>query len=578
MSSSDESAKSQLRRRAEAEVSRNFPEPDAPISPDASREALHELRVHQIELEMQNEELRRSQLELEASRARYFDMYDLAPVGYLTINDKGRILEANLTCATLFGVPRSELAGNHLSRFILPEDHDGYYLNRKLLATADARRVFEVRLLRGKTPFWARLEGNALLDADGAPAVRVVVSDISEKRATDDARLQIDSQVQQLRKAESLARMAGAIAHHFNNMLGAVLGNLELAMSDLPTSSATWELLLQATWAGKRATEISGLLLIYLGQGPGTQEMVELSAACGKTILGLQPALPKSLLLQTDLPSSGPVVRLNPNHLRQALRNLITNAWEATSPSQTPVLLTVKTVAATDIPKTYRFPLDWNPSDDTYACIEVADRGVGIAPLDLPNLFDPFFSSKFVGRGLGLSVVLGIARAHHGAVTVRSKLGDGSVFSLFFPLSDRPLPAQASLPAVPSQPSESRVVLLVEDEDIVREVAASMLRRLGFVVLQARDGLEAIEVVRNAVDPVRCVVCDLTMPRMDGWETLVALRRLVPTMAVVLASGYSEGQVMDGAHSDLPDAFLEKPYTMAQLEDAIARALKRPKS
>jgi CheY-like chemotaxis protein len=203
----------------------------------------------------------------------------------------------------------------------------------------------------------------------------------------------------------------------------------------------------------------------------------------------------------------------------------------------------------------------------------VVDRGSGIAEEDIEKIFDPFFSSKFTGRGLGLPVVLGIARAHGGAVTVKSEPGRGSTFRVFLPVSNAEVASQPVEAPRSPEVAWGGTVLLVEDEAMVRKLGQSALTSLGFAVLLAGDGVEAMEVFRQHKDEVRCVVCDVTMPRMDGWETLGALRKLAPGLPVVLASGYDRAQIMAGNHPELPAAFLSKPYRLHELRDAIRCAL-----
>jgi two-component system cell cycle sensor histidine kinase/response regulator CckA len=271
--------------------------------------------------------------------------------------------------------------------------------------------------------------------------------------------------------------------------------------------------------------------------------------------------------------SHGPGINANANEIQQILTNLVTNAWEAGGDRRSAVRLTVKAVFPAEIPAHRRFPVDWWPRDNAYACLEVVDRGSGIAEKDIEKIFDPFFSSKFSGRGLGLPVVLGIVRAHRGAVTVETELGRGSTFRVFLPVSKDEFVSQPEEEPKSPEIAWGGTVLLVEDELMVRKVGESVLSKLGFTVLLAEDGVEAVEVFRQHKDEVRCVICDLTMPRMDGWETLAALRKLAPGLPVVLTSGYDKAQVMAGDHPELPEAFLSKPYQLHELRDAIRRAL-----
>jgi PAS domain S-box-containing protein len=567
----EKDSRSTLRQRAEAMALENAAHAPEDLEPQL---AMHELRVHQIELEMQNEELRRVQEELEVSRARYFDLYDMAPVGYLTLSEQGLILEANLTAAKLLGVARGALVKLPLSRFILPDDQDIHYLHRKQLLETGAPQVWELRLLKKDSgPFWARVQAAIARDADGAAICRVVVSDIGERKRAEVEKAKLEIQDQQLQKAESLGRMAGAIAHRFNNYLMAVMGNLELGMGDQSLDTRSFQNLTHAMEAARQAAHLSTQMLAYLGQALGRQEPLDLSNLCRRGLPALRTTMPKDVALEMNSPAPVLVVSANASQIREVLTNLVTNAWESCA-AQGTVRLTLKTVTAADIPAAHRFPIGWQPHGDAYACLEVVDNGCGIAEKDLEKLFDPFFSTKLGGRGLGLPVVLGIVRAHSGAITADSEPGRGSVFQVFLPLSAEAPRARPKLQIV-SRSMGGGTVLIVEDEKMIRSVIETMLLGLGFSALHAEDGVAALEVFWQHKDEIRCVLCDLTMPRMNGWETLAALRKLAPGLPVILASGYDEAHAMAGDHPELPQAFLGKPYRLKALREALSQALHR---
>jgi PAS domain S-box-containing protein len=567
-----------LRSRAEhraRETSADPPGEAAALSPEESR-LLHDLRVHQIELEMQNDELRQTQADLEASRARYFDLYDLAPVGYFTISEAGLILEANLTAATLLGVARGALVRLPLTRFVVPEDQDSYYLHRKRLFTTGAAQILDLRVRKEDgTEFWARLEATIALDTDGETRVcRAVVSDITERKRIEEERFQFEREIQQTQKVESLARMAGAIAHHFNNQLAVVMNNIELFMGE-PALNAAY--LADALRATQKAADVNGQLLTYLGQSPGSHAPLHLSETVGRGLLLLQAAMPKRVTLDTDLPAPGPAVNGNATQLQLMMSNLVTNAWEAAGDVEATIFLRITTVAGADIPASHRFAVGWQPRDETYACLEVTDTGCGIDEQEIEKIFDPFFTTKFTGRGLGLPVVLGILQAHSGGLVVQSRRGreSGSSFRVYLPISVE----RVTRPVVAPEAAElenirwSGTVLLAEDEESLREVTHRALTRLGFTVLDAKDGIEALELFRRHADIIRLVLCDLTMPYMDGWETLTALRTLSPGVRVILTSGYDEADVMADADDEQPQVFLAKPYPLDRLRRAIGLAL-----
>jgi len=403
---------------------------------------------------------------------------------------------------------------------------------------------------------------------------------------------ELESQNRQLQKAESLGRMAGAIAHHFNNQLQTVMGNLEMAIDDLPQGENPIEILNEAMQAARKASEVSSLMLTYLGQTTAKHESLDISEVCRRSLPMLRAVLPKDVTLETDLTLPGPTIRANENLIRQVLTNLVNNARESIHTGAMAIHLIVKPVSAAEIPASPRFPINWLPQDNVYACLAVSDTGCGISDRDIENIFDPFFSSKFTGRGLGLSVVLGIVRACGGSVTVESDLGKGSIFRVFLPVTTdailcQPLPIEIpiEIPAVttgtPLQGKSDIIsiiegggtVLLVEDEEPVRKMTRVMLTRLSYTVLEAIDGVEAVEVFRQHQNEICCVLCDLTMPRMDGWETLLALRKMSPDIPVILSSGYDKAQVMAGEHAEWPQAFLGKPYKLNDLRETIQKAI-----
>ena len=487
-------------------------------------------------------------------------------------------------CVTITGYRDEEFASDPFLwfRMVEPEDRPEVEKQSQRVLAGEDPPPLEHRIIRKNgTVRWVRNTFVPHRNAQGAlVSYDGLIQDITERVRMEAEKAELEAHNRQLQKSESLGRMAGAIAHHFNNQLQVVLGSLELALGKLPGDAGhIAELLTCAMQAARRAAEVSSGMLTYLGHTRGKQESLDLSEVCRRNLPMLLAAMPKGVAMESVLPSPGPIVSANANQIQQVLANLLTNAWEAIGNGtgeqggQGTIRLSVTTVAGADIPVSGRFPIDAPMPQDAYACMEIAGTGCGIAARDIDKLFDPFYSTKFTGRGMGLPMALGIVRAHAGVFTVQSEPGHGSLFRVYLPLAAVELPKPMAKPARPPVLAQSGTALLVDDDQSVREVATMLLTALGFTVLQACDGVEAVELFRKHRPEIRCVLCDLTMPRMNGWQTLDALRELGSAIPVVLASGYNEAQVMAGDHPHRPQAFLSKPFGLAELTNAIHQCL-----
>ena len=514
---------------------------------------------------------------LRESEINYHEIFNATSEAIMVHDiETGKIIDLNETALRMFGFSSKEelLAGNigEQSANIRPyTEHEAQELINKSIK--EGPQVFEwlSKMKNGET-FWTEVSLRKS-EIGGKGRIVAVVRNITGRKRAEAEKEALESQNRQLQKAEGLGRMAGAIAHHFNNQLGAVIGNLDLAMDNLSRGADILDTLAEALKAAYKAAEVSGLMLTYLGQTPDKQVILDLSETCRQSLFLLQAAAPKDMLLKTDFPSSGPFIRANAGQIQQVLTNLVTNAWESAGENKGVIALSVKTVSPADISASNRFPVNWQPQEIVYACLEVADDGPGIPERDIEKLFDPFFTTKFTGQGLGLSVALGIVRAHMGGITVESESGRGSAFRVFLPVSSEKIPLQKDKTVPPQKFKGGGTVLLIEDDELVRNMANFMLTCLGFTVLEAKDGVDAVETFQRHQDEIRCVLSDLTMPRMDGWETLAALRKLSPDIPVILSSGYDKAHVLAGEHSECPNAFLGKPYQLKGLRDTICRVL-----
>jgi len=494
-----------------------------------------------------------------------------------------QIIIANKQAATILGISIDQMKGKTAIdpawRFVREDESilplEEYPVQRVFAERQPiSDRVIGIDRPTTKDRVWVIANAFPEFDAQGRLRQAVVTFfDITARKQAEEMREKLQAQITRTEKAESLGRMAGSIAHIFNNQLGVVVGNLEMAIEDLLEGAKPVTKLTSAMQGARKAAEVGGMMLTYLGQTTSVHVPLDLAESCRQSLPMLQAETSYGPFLKLSLPSPGPTVKGNTSQIQQMLTNLVTNAREGIGEKQGTVTLTVKTVPHTDISEVHRYPTDWQAENATYACLEVTDTGCGIASEAIDKIFDPFYSTKFTGRGLGLAVVSGIVRAHGGVITVASEKPGSTTFRVFLPLSAEEIPRQPGKTAQPHARTGSGTVLLIEDEEMIRDMAKTMITRLGYAVLAAKDGVEAMEMFARHQDEICCVVSDVTMPRMDGWQTLAALRKLSPGIPVILSSGYGEAQVLIGDHPERPQAFLHKPYRKMELQAALAKAM-----
>ena len=519
-------------------------------------------------------ERKRLERALQASETQFRLLFEEhSAIMLLIAPESGRILKANHAAAEFYGYEREQLEQMSISQInCLPSENNAQILQQvqegllsefavpHCLADGSTRTV-EVH--------------TASISVKNSSVIFAIVHDITTRVQAEEERERLEAQNIQLQKAESLARMAGAIAHHFNNKLQAVTMSLEMVI-DLLSPTAAEErvehlrsLAKAALQSAESAAEVSKLLLIYLGSAPCQFSLLDLSVICSNYQPILKATIPESIEYQFNCLQMGLMVNANTNNIQQVLTNLIANAWEACPNQQGKVQLTVETTQSPDAFAPHRFPVDFSPESSQYACIVVQDNGIGIREKDIDRLFDPFYSSKFTGRGMGLSAVLGIVRAHKGSITVESAEGRGSTFKVYFPLVRVNIIEVQQKPEQAAPRAAGGTILVVDDEEIIRRIVGEMLERLGYSVLEAANGIQAVEIFHQHQATIDCILCDVVMPRMNGWETIAAIRQHAPKVPAILASGYNESHVM-ADHNDISiQAFLEKPFLFSKLKEVL---------
>lgn len=399
-----------------------------------------------------------------------------------------------------------------------------------------------------------------------------ITRDITERKELEEQRRLLEIHRQQSLKADSLGRMAGSIAHHFNNQLQVILGNLELMAFERQKNGTSSKNISDAMRATHKASEMSSLMLTYLGQHQPEGQISNLHALCNSQLAALRDQLPAAHQLILNESSPDERVNINRDHFSQILKNLVINASEACRASSGTITIDITKALVSNIPARHRFPPEWVPEHECYICLQVQDNGIGIPEDDVYKTFDPFFSTKGPGRGLGLANALGFMRSVDGGIALSTRPNQGSKFSFYFPCV-KGVSGQSAPAVKKSSRHACKVILVVEDEQMVRFITRSILENFDYQVIEAENGVKALEILKALKGQIDLVICDLVMPEMDGWQTLEALREIAPEMPVILASGYDQDFVMRGEHLQKPQAFLRKPYNSISLQQAIVQAM-----
>ena len=677
----------ELRRRAEQTWSARTAGPrTVPTEAEALR-LIHELEVHQIELEMQFEVLREANAELALERARYRELYDFAPAGYLTLDRHGTMLAMNITGASLLGADVDLLLGKRLGMFVadaereklnellqeifgtgmpasrelvlregversirfegvpspsgdecrasfwdtselrraakalrlsdramqsvsqgilitdanLP-DNPIIYANPSLEQTTgyrldevggrswhflvgpetdlDAIREIDEAITAGRTcsiellchrkdgsTYWGVLHVTPVHDETGHVTEFVIVQvDVSERRMLEQA-------LGHAQRMEAIGRLSGGIAHDFNNLLMIINNCGQLALDDLDDSrpevrAEVRENIESIVYAGTRAADLTRQLLGFSRKHVTRPVALSVNEHVATTTVLLRRLLDAAVGLKVSLDSAPTYVKMDPGQLEQVLLNLVMNARDAMPQGGTVVVET----EVTDLSAAFCKTRD-GLTPGSFVRISVSDDGSGMDAGTMSRIFEPFFTTKETGRGtgLGLSTAYWVVKRNGGDLSVESEVGRGSKFIVLLPLTDdRPAPSVIP-PPLPITGTGTETVLLAEDEPVVRELVGHVLADLGFSVISAGDGIEALEALASHMGTLHALVTDVVMPRMGGRELAERVRLLRPDVRVLFISGYTDDPALFDGIAYGEASFLQKPFS----PDALARALRR---
>ena len=482
-----------------------------------------------------------------------------SPIPTLVLDASSRIRYVNASAANIRNVDVTTLIGQlvwecypEIDRTFVDQARSAFS-GDGLAAAADARRMagdgaFALSFYPWDGGVVVVLERHVVRDSDG------------------------NSNSHQLKKMESLGLLAGGVAHDFNNLLVGILGNASLALLDLAGNAEARRSVEEIEIAAQRAADLTRQLLAYAGKVRFVVELIDLSALLEEMKSLLRAAVPRHISLVVQPASGLPSVEVDTSQLRQVLMNLVANAADAIGEKQGSIRITTGYLQLTEDRCSSLIASNGN-SSGPHVFLDVTDDGTGIASETRDRIFDPFFSTKATGRGLGLSTTLGIVRGHNGAIELNAELGKGTTIRLFFPASE---PHKINIPDRARPHGEWKGtghVLIVDDEQSVRAVAGTLLKRRGFNVTEAGNGLHAVQLFEADQYGYSLVLLDLTMPGLGGEATFNALRELRSDIPIVLMSGYNEQEVSRIFENRGLAGFLQKPFRADQLYATVVRIL-----
>jgi PAS domain S-box-containing protein len=512
--------------------------------------------------------------DLRASERNYRELVEGTSDLIVRLDAHGRILFVNHLARKVFGLEPAACVG--LSSFEFVHDTDRQRTRAALkdwcehrLPSATVENSQVSRSGAVTEMLWTfKLhfdEKNRVVSVDG------IARDIGEVKRAEVERLELERQVLHAQKLDSLGVLAGGIAHDFNNILMGVLGNAELARFGLPPGSPAHASLERVETAALRAADLAKQMLAYSGKGHFAIERIRLNDIVNEMTHLLGTVISKKARLQVSLADDVPAIEGDVTQLRQIVMNLLTNASEAIGQDSGTITLSTRRVEATEEERA--MARSEGVELRHYALLSVADDGCGMDLQTRERIFDPFFTTKFTGRGLGLAAVLGICRGHKAKIDIDSEPGRGATFRLFFPSSGDASSLRPDAEPTIGDRRGSGTILVVDDEEIVLEVALEALAESGFDVVVARDGQEAVDTFRQHSGRFDAVILDMTMPRMSGEEAFQEMRLIRPDVRVILCSGYDELDTSGRFGGKGVSSFIQKPYRPTELIDTLQSLL-----
>ena len=532
------------------------------------------LRAAREDLEKRVEERTR---ELSESEERYRTVSDLSSdfaFAARMSRDHEMTFDWVTTAVTpVTGYEPEELSGQQWISMIHAEDRAAVVEAVDEVLQGEPRSLeLRIQTKSGELRWLFMVLGARRRDPDGSALLVGSVRNITELKRAEQDRRQLDRHMQEAQRLESLGVLAGGVAHDFNNILTVIRGNTELLLDDLSSDGPQRERLTRIQASAEYAQALTRQMLTYSGKASLTVRPMDVSQVALDMLDLLRASVAKKGQLDVDLDDDLPAVEGDDTQIRQVLLNLVTNAAEALRDQGGSIQIRTRLcqVSSAELVGAFGTP---DPKPGEYVAVEVSDTGEGIGGTRIARVFEPFFTSKTSGRGLGLAAVLGIVRAHGGVIQVETQLGEGTTFRVLLPPSLRAASQPAPARERPQATGGSGTILVVDDEEAVIEIAQAFLERAGFRVLTAAGGREAVAALQTHGDDIDAVVLDLVMPEMGGAETFDALRRIRPELPILVVSGYDKEMASEHFVGRGIAGFLYKPYEPDELVERVRSAV-----
>jgi PAS domain S-box-containing protein len=524
-----------------------------------------------IEITLEITEQKQAEKAIRESERRYSALVQESPDAIISLDKRGNFLSFNTAAERISGFSAEEVMGKHFAKIgVLPKESIPKALKGfALVVTGIERPPFELTIMRNDKSYLFMEANPRLIQQIGEKAwIQVTLRDITERKLAEGEKKKLEAQLQQVQKMETIGTLAGGIAHDFNNILGIILGNTELALDDVPEWNPARFNLEEILKASHRAKDVVLQLLSFARKTKLEKKPTDIIPIVKDSLKLLRSSIPASIELRQNITKNVNTILADPTQINQVLINLCTNAGHA-MPDGGIIEVTLKN-AALDEDTAIQHP-DVTPG--RYVNLAVSDTGHGISREAIDRIFDPYFTTKELGKGtgMGLAVVHGIVKGHNGLITVQSEIGKGTTFNIFFPALGKEAIAQPEKSE--ELPTGDERILFIDDEESLAKLGHQRLERLGYTVDVATDPNEALGLFRCKPDQFDLVITDLTMPKMTGDKLVKEILNIRSDIPVILCTGFSEKIDEKKANAIGATDYIEKPHDKSELAIRVRQAL-----